>query len=84
MPKLWLRIVAAYCMTGDWWKNNTDASFDGCGGCSEDPAGPSAGFDPDNVRQFSLRLQMISASRIRNHRTALKVRQQQSKLEEEA
>ena len=57
MPKLWLRLGAAYYMTGDWWNNNTDASFDGCGGCSEDPAGSSVGSDPDDVWQLSLRLQ---------------------------
>lgn len=53
MPKLWLRLGAAYYMTGDWWKNNTDASFDGYG----TELGSPAGSDPDNIWQFSVRLQ---------------------------
>ena len=53
MPKLWLRLGAAYYMTGDWWKNNTDASFDGYGM----ELGSPVGSDPDNVWQFSVRLQ---------------------------
>jgi hypothetical protein len=48
LPKLWLRFGGAYYITGDWWQNNPDASFDG--------RGPGVG-DPDNIWQFSTRLQ---------------------------
>ena len=48
LPKLWLRIGGGYYFTGDWWKNNPDASFDG--------AGPGVS-DPDNIWQFGTRLQ---------------------------
>ena len=48
LPKLWLRIGGGYYVTGEWWENNPDASFDGTG------AGVS---DPDNLWQFGTRLQ---------------------------
>ena len=48
LPKLWLRIGGAYYFTGDWWKNNPDASFSG--------QGPGVS-NPDNVWQFGTRLQ---------------------------
>jgi len=48
LPKLWLRIGGGYYFTDDWWKNNSDASFDGR---SPDVA------DPDNIWQFGTRLQ---------------------------
>lgn len=50
LPKLWLRFGGAYYITGNWWKNNPDASFDGRGLFD-------AGDDPDNIWQFSTRLQ---------------------------
>lgn len=48
LPKLWLRIGGAYYITGDWWKNNPDASFTGQGAGSA---------NPDNIWQFGTRLQ---------------------------
>ncbi len=48
LPKLWLRIGGGYYVTGEWWENNPDASFDGTG-----PGVP----DPDNIWQFGTRLQ---------------------------
>lgn len=48
LPKLWLRLGGGYYFTGDWWKNNPDASFDGRG------TGVS---DPDNIWQVGTRLQ---------------------------
>ena len=48
LPKLWFRFGGGYYLTGDWWKNNTDASFTGRG-----PGVPH----PDNVWQFGTRLQ---------------------------
>lgn len=48
LPKLWLRIGGAYYITGDWWKNNPDASFSG--------RGPGVN-NPDNIWQFGTRLQ---------------------------
>jgi hypothetical protein len=48
LPKLWLRIGGGYYFTGDWWKNNPDASRDGRG-----PGVPN----PDNIWQFGTRLQ---------------------------
>lgn len=48
MPKLWLRFGGGYYFTGDWWKNNPDASRDG-----RSPGVP----DPDNIWQFGTRLQ---------------------------
>jgi len=47
-PKLWFRFGGAYYITGDWWKNNSDASFDG-----RRPGVPH----PDNLWQFGTRLQ---------------------------
>ncbi len=47
-PKLWLRFGFAYYLIGDWWQNNTDASFDG--------RGPGVS-NPDDIWQFSARLQ---------------------------
>jgi hypothetical protein len=47
-PKLWFRFGGGYYLTGNWWKNNTDASFTGRG-----PGVPH----PDNVWQFGTRLQ---------------------------
>lgn len=47
-PKLWFRIGGAYYVTGDWWKNNSDASFDG-----RRPGVPR----PENIWQFGTRLQ---------------------------
>jgi hypothetical protein len=48
MPKLWLRFGGAYYFTGDWWENNSDASFDGIS-----PGVPN----PDNIWQIGTRLQ---------------------------
>ena len=48
LPKLWFRFGGAYYITGDWWKNNPDASFTGRG-----PGVPN----PDNIWQFGTRLQ---------------------------
>jgi hypothetical protein len=48
LPKLWLRFGGAYYITGDWWKNNPDASFTG--------RGPGVA-NPDNIWQFGTRLQ---------------------------
>jgi hypothetical protein len=48
LPKLWLRFGGAYYITGDWWKNNPDASFTG--------RGPGVA-DPDNIWQIGTRLQ---------------------------
>jgi hypothetical protein len=48
LPKLWLRIGGGYYFTGDWWRDNTDASFDG--------RSPGA-TDPNDVWQFGTRLQ---------------------------
>jgi hypothetical protein len=48
LPKLWLRIGGAYYITGDWWKNNSDATFDGRG---------PGNANPDNIWQFGTRLQ---------------------------
>lgn len=48
MPKLWFRFGGAYYITGDWWKNNPDASFNG--------RGPGV-TNPDNIWQFGTRLQ---------------------------
>jgi hypothetical protein len=48
LPKLWFRFGGGYYLTGDWWKNNTDASFTGRG-----PGVPH----PDNIWQFGTRLQ---------------------------
>jgi hypothetical protein len=48
LPKLWFRFGGGYYFTGDWWKNNSDASFDG----------RSPGVrNPDNIWQFGTRLQ---------------------------
>lgn len=48
MPKLWLRFGGAYYFTGNWWKNNPDASFDGI----------SLGVpNPNNLWQIGTRLQ---------------------------
>lgn len=47
-PKLWFRFGGAYYITGDWWKNNPDASFNG--------RGPGVS-NPDNIWQFGTRLQ---------------------------
>ena len=48
LPKLWFRFGAGYYLTGDWWKNNSDASFTGRGiGVPH----------PDNIWQFGTRLQ---------------------------
>lgn len=52
LPKLWLRIGGGYYFTGNWWKNNSDASRDGLGD-GMDPFNS----DPDDVWQFSTRLQ---------------------------
>lgn len=47
-PKLWIRFGGSYYITGDWWKNNTDAS----------PDGLSPGVsNPDNLWQIGTRLQ---------------------------
>ncbi|MGE3541632.1 MAG: hypothetical protein AB7N91_29920 [Candidatus Tectimicrobiota bacterium] len=47
-PKLWFRFGGGYYITGDWWKNNPDASF----------TGRSPGVaNPDNIWQFGTRLQ---------------------------
>lgn len=48
MPKLWFRFGGGYYITGDWWKNNPDASFNG--------RGPGV-TNPDNIWQFGTRLQ---------------------------
>jgi hypothetical protein len=48
LPKLWLRFGGAYYITGDWWKNNPDASFSGRG---------LGVADPDNLWQIGIRLQ---------------------------
>lgn len=48
LPKLWLRFGGAYYFTGDWWKNNPDASFTG--------RGPGVA-DPENIWQIGTRLQ---------------------------
>lgn len=48
MPKLWFRFGGAYYITGNWWKNNPDASFDG--------RRPGVA-NPDNLWQFGTRLQ---------------------------
>jgi hypothetical protein len=48
LPKLWLRFGGAYYITGDWWKNNPDASFTG--------RGPGVA-NPDNIWQIGTRLQ---------------------------
>ena len=48
LPKLWLRIGGGYYFTGDWWRDNTDASRDGRS------AGPD---DPDDIWTFGTRLQ---------------------------
>ncbi len=48
MPKLWLRFGGAYYFTGNWWENNSDASFDGIS-----PGVPN----PDNIWQIGTRLQ---------------------------
>jgi hypothetical protein len=48
LPKLWLRIGGGYYFTGDWWKNNPDASFNGR---------RRGAADPNNVWQFGTRLQ---------------------------
>jgi hypothetical protein len=48
LPKLWFRFGGAYYLTGNWWKNNSDASFDG-----RRPGVPH----PDNIWQFGTRLQ---------------------------
>jgi hypothetical protein len=47
-PKLWLRFGGAYYLTGAWWKNNPDASFDGTGPGVE---------DPNDIWQIGTRLQ---------------------------
>ncbi len=47
-PKLWFRFGGGYYITGDWWKNNSDASFDG--------RRPGVSR-PDNIWQFGTRLQ---------------------------
>jgi hypothetical protein len=47
-PKLWLRFGIGYYITGDWWENNSDATFDG--------RSPGAS-NPDNLWQFGTRLQ---------------------------
>jgi hypothetical protein len=47
-PKLWFRFGGGYYLTGNWWKNNTDASFTG--------RGPGVA-NPDNIWQFGTRLQ---------------------------
>jgi len=48
LPKLWFRFGGGYYITGDWWKNNSDASFDG--------RRPGVA-NPDNIWQFGTRLQ---------------------------
>lgn len=48
LPKLWFRLGGAYYITGNWWKNNSDASFDG--------RRPGVSR-PDNIWQFGTRLQ---------------------------
>lgn len=48
LPKLWFRFGGGYYFTGDWWKNNPDASPDG--------RGPGV-RNPDNIWQFGTRLQ---------------------------
>jgi len=48
LPKLWFRFGGAYYITGNWWKNNPDASFTG--------RGPGV-LNPDNIWQFGTRLQ---------------------------
>ena len=48
LPKLWFRFGGGYYLTGNWWKNNSDASFDG-----RRPGVPH----PDNLWQFGTRLQ---------------------------
>jgi hypothetical protein len=48
LPKLWFRFGGGYYFTGDWWKNNPDASFSG--------RGPGV-RNPDNIWQFGTRLQ---------------------------
>jgi hypothetical protein len=48
LPKLWFRFGGAYYITDTWWKNNSDASFDG-----RRPGVPH----PDNLWQFGTRLQ---------------------------
>jgi hypothetical protein len=48
LPKLWFRFGGGYYITGDWWKNNSDATSTGHG----------VGVpNPDNVWQFGTRLQ---------------------------
>jgi hypothetical protein len=48
LPKLWFRFGGGYYITGDWWKNNSDATSTGRG----------VGTDnPDNIWQFGTRLQ---------------------------
>ena len=46
--KLWFRFGGGYYITGNWWKNNSDASFDG--------RRPGVAH-PDNIWQFGTRLQ---------------------------
>lgn len=46
--KLWFRFGGGYYITGDWWKNNSDATFDG--------RRPGVAH-PDNIWQFGTRLQ---------------------------
>jgi hypothetical protein len=48
LPKLWLRIGGGYYFTGNWWENNSDASFDG--------RTPGVS-NPDDIWQFGTRLQ---------------------------
>jgi hypothetical protein len=54
LPKLWLRFGGAFYFTGDWWKNNPDASINGRGLGTPGQAGVP---DPDNIWQFGVRLQ---------------------------
>jgi len=48
LPQTVVSLCGGYYITGDWWKNNPDASFTG--------RGPGVAH-PDNIWQFGTRLQ---------------------------